>query len=120
MAINFSESPVQPYQAGDSLSFTGYDSFSAFVSGGGVNLFVSIPLSKPCTATDFSVSGIVNARDSDGYILNTFAVSDSVLQYKSVDASGLHFAIVPGSWSRQPKNNIACSMQPQSITITLS
>lgn len=117
MAINFSEPPVQPYQAGDTITL-GRCCVSGFISGGGKDLIFTVYLDRPVIATGATFSGTISIRGSTGqYAVQSYKYSTAKIL--SISSAGIGFTGSP-SWTNQPTNNTSLSVDILSATITLS
>ena len=117
MAINFSEPAVQPYQAGETITL-GRCCVSGYISGGGKDLIFTVPLDRPAIATGATFSGEINVRGSSGeYAVRNYQYSTA--QILSISSAGIAFTGSP-TWTNQPTNNIALSVDIKNGTITLS
>ena len=108
---------VQPYQAGDTITL-GRCCVSGYVSGGGKDLIFTVSLDRPVIATGATFSGKINVRGSSGeYAVRNYQYSTA--QILSISSAGIAFIGSP-TWTNQPTNNIALSIDIVSGTITLS
>ena len=108
---------VQPYQAGDTITL-GRCCVSGFISGGGKDLIFTVPLDRPAIATGATFSGEINVRGSSGeYAVRNYQYSTA--QILSISSAGIAFTGSP-TWTNQPTNNIALSVDIKNGTITLS
>lgn len=113
MAINFSEPPVQPYQAGDTISYG-----SAMLAGRATtaNVQVTIPLSRPCTATSAEISATAAIRDASGNLLaNNASVSTA-----ATPVANAITVTIPITYDTPPTNYMLVSVLLTNLTITLS
>lgn len=113
MAINFSEPPVQPYQAGETISYG-----SAMLAGRATatNVQVTIPLSRPCTATSAAISGTAAIRDASGNLL----ASNASVSTAATPGANAITATIPVTYGTQPTNYMLVSVLLTKLTITLS
>lgn len=117
MAINFSEPPVQPYKAGDTITLN-HSVAVAYVTAGGTELNFHIPLDRPVNATAAAFSGQINVRMSTGqYALNNITIQSTD---SAIGPAGVKFTFKP-SWNNAPANNVVLVVQVYAgATITLS
>lgn len=108
---------VQPYKAGDTIKITRCCA-SGFVSGGGASLAFTIPLDRPVIAAGATFSGKISIRGSSGqYAVQNYQFS--VPEASGITSAGITFTGDP-TWTNQPTNNIALSVDIRNGTITLS
>lgn len=104
---------VQPYQAGDTISYG-----SAMLVGRATtaNVQVTIPLSRPCTATSAAISATAAIRDASGSLL---ANNASVSTTATPGANAITVTI-PITYDTPPANYTLVSVLLTGLTITLS
>lgn len=104
---------VQPYQAGDIISYG-----TALLAGRATtaNVQVTIPLSRPCTATTAEISGRCTIRGADA---TTLASNVDFSATAMVSANAIT-ATIPITYGTEPTNYTLVSVLITSMTITLS
>lgn len=104
---------VQPYKAGDTISYG-----SAMLAGRATaaNVQVTIPLSKPCTATTAAISGRCTIRGADA---TTLASNVDFSATATVSENAITVTI-PITYSTSPTNYTLVSFLATSINITFS
>lgn len=113
MSIKFEQPPVMPYQAGDTISYG-----SAMLAGRATtaNVQVTIPLSRPCTATTAEISGRCTIRGADA---TTLASNVGFSATATVSENAIT-ATIPITYDTPPTNYTLVSVLLTSMTITLS
>lgn len=103
---------VQPYKTGDTISYG-----TAMLSGRATtsNVQVTIPLSRPCTATSAEISGTAAIRDASGNLLANASVSTT-----ATPGANVITVTIPITYSTQPTNYMLVSVLLTGLTITLS
>ena len=104
---------VQPYQAGETISYG-----SAMLAGRATtdNVQVTIPLSRPCTATSAVISATAAIRDASGNLLaNNAPVSTTATPWANAIT-----VTIPITYDMPPTNYTLVSVLLTSMTITLS
>ena len=112
---------VMPYKAGDSYTFTSFDS-GGFITGSAQNVYFHIPLWRPVVASMVSVTGSCRIRQGGKYLFGTGnAKADiSSLEVESLIKEGYIFLRLtnPGGFD-DAVNNDACAIDLDA-TITFS
>lgn len=106
-------SAVQPYQAGDTISYG-----TALLAGRATtaNVQVTIPLSRPCTATTAEISATAAIRDASGNLLaNNVSVSTTATPMANAIT-----VTIPITYSTPPTSYMLVSVLLTGLTITLS
>lgn len=104
---------VQPYQAGDTISYG-----TALLAGRATtsNVQVTIPLSRPCTATTAAISGRCTIRGADATVL----ASNVDFSATATVSENAITATIPITYDTAPTNYALVSFLATSINITLS
>lgn len=104
---------VQPYKAGDTISYGSVLLAGRATTG---NVKVTIPLSRPCTATTAAISGRCTIRGADATIL----ASNVDFSATATVSENAITATIPITYGTEPTNYALVSFLATSITITLS
>ena len=104
---------VQPYQAGETISYG-----SAMLAGRATtsNVQVTIPLSRPCTATSAVISATAAIRDASGNLL----ANNAPVSTTATPGANAITVTIPITYDRPPTNYTLVSVLLTSMTITLS
>lgn len=104
---------VQPYKAGDTISYG-----TAILAGRATtsNVQVTIPLSRPCTATTAAISGRCTIRGADA----TALASNVDFSATATVSENAITATIPITYGTAPTNYALVSFLATSINITLS
>lgn len=104
---------VQPYKAGDTISYG-----TALLAGRATtaNVQVTIPLSRPCTATAAKISGRCTIRGADA----TTLASNVEFSATAEASENAITATIPITYATPPTNYALVSFLATSINITLS
>lgn len=111
--LNFKGVAVQPYKAGDTVS---YGSVMLAARATTSNIQVTFPLAKPCTATSASIRGTVSIRAADSTLLaNDYSFSASASpQTNTITAT------IPISYDTPPTNYTLVSALLTGVFFTFS
>lgn len=107
---------VMPYKAGDTISIRTC-CVAGYVTSSTTELYLNVPLDRPCTAKNAVFNGTISLRGNAGAYYLQGASSASISG--DVTPCGMYFKFTP-TWKETPQNNIAVVAQISKVSITLS